>query len=117
MRPNVTQTSYKHSDNQMPVTENGNTKNRPHLISITSSDYASHIISVEDEVGVALRGRLVRGGHSCSCQCTGENSSGRGQGHCKERQPPLVCDISTLLKIAQEKTTGESYRGETRHAG
>lgn len=108
MRPNVTQTSYKHSDNQLSVAENGNTKNRPCLISITSSDYASHMISVEEEGGVALRGRLVRGGHSCSCQCTEENSSGRGQGHCKECQPPLVCDISTAAK----NSPGENYRGE-----
>lgn len=50
----------------------------------------------------------MRGGYSCSCQRTEGNSSGGGEGHSEERQPPLVCDVSTAAK----NSPAENHRGE-----
>ena len=76
------------------------------LVYHMSSVYATYIISVEKERGHHSEGQ-ARGGHSCSCQCTPENSIGGGEGRCEERQP-LVCDVSTAAK----NSTGENHRGE-----
>lgn len=124
VRPDVTQKSFERTDYQTPE-ENGDTKSRD--LSITSLQSMPHISLVQrkSEGGCrsnALKGRLVRGGHSCSCQRTEGNSSGGGEGHCEERQPPLVCDVSTAAKNSPREShrgagRGELQGGETRPNG
>lgn len=71
------------------------------------------IISVEERGGVALRGGLVRGGHSCSCQRTGGNSSGGEEGRLNAKSVSLLWSVTSalLLKIAQERTTRGELQG------
>lgn len=99
--------SYKHTGIQMPAEE----------IEILKAGLLEHVSSVSDLYimgdgvgvgrGVILKGRLEGCEYSCNCQYTQRTSIGRGEGHCEERQPPVVCDVSSAAKNStREKPQG-----------
>lgn len=97
LRPHVTQQSYENtrwlnaSERKMAILKAG-------LVCHGSSVYASYIISAE------------AGGWGGAVAVKAQKKtavSGGGEGHCEERQPPLVCDVST----AAINSPGENHRG------